>query len=291
MTMPTKDTKLVEAFLSEFVKKLPKKEIDFILLFGSAARGEFRAGISDIDLIIQVRREGSVSRVEKHAEKIFWELDKKHGTRLAEVCSTRREDVFSTFEKKVKLYKPFEVLGPKDIDWKAGKIQSDALGPFAVIAPVNQFAKKVKKEGKVLYGRDILEEIAFRDTVMDKMRSLLLPYYLSIFGLMIFFLSNEKGLRYSIKAVLYAIDDQISVIGLDYARSTSLNMRILRCELGQYYSVRLAKEALYAKKNFEKISKEWGFMDKLAFCAQAPFYIFYNNLLSLLGYLRRLFGL
>ena len=72
--MPTKDSEHIDAFLKEFISGLTKEfpqEIDFILLFGSAARGEFKAGISDVDLIIQLKKKQLVSKVEKSAERIF----------------------------------------------------------------------------------------------------------------------------------------------------------------------------------------------------------------------------
>ena len=65
-----------------------------------------------------------------------------------------------------------------------------------------------------------------------------------------------------------------------YAKMTHLNMMLIRYEIGELYSVRLAKEALYAKRNFERIRKEWSYIDKVAFCMQAPLYIAYNNLMS-----------
>ncbi|MBI5252840.1 MAG: nucleotidyltransferase domain-containing protein [Euryarchaeota archaeon] len=47
------DQKLVMDFLEEFALKLAAAHnIDFILLFGSAARGEWKRGISDVDVII-----------------------------------------------------------------------------------------------------------------------------------------------------------------------------------------------------------------------------------------------
>lgn len=287
--MPTKDSELISAFLKEFTSRLTKEfpeEIDFILLFGSAARGEFKAGISDVDLIIQVRKKRSVEKVEEFAEKIFWTLDTKHGTRLREVCSTKREGLFSLLEKEVKLYKPFEVLGPDDIKWQEGKITSPGLGAFAVIAPIHQFAKKVKSEGRILYGRNILDEIRIEEHFFENLKAITLPYALSLLGLPVSVIFPDKGLKYSLKAVLYSVDNQISVLDAAYARTASLNMKILRAELGNMYSIRLAREAIHAKRNFDRIKKDWSYIDKVAFCAQAPIYIFYNNMLSLISYLR-----
>ncbi len=284
--MATKDSESVNTLLREFVKKLTARfpgEIDFILLFGSAARGEFRAGTSDIDMIIQVKRNRSAGKVERYAEKLLWELDKKHKTRLQEVCSTKRDDILSILEKKVGLYKPFEVLGPDDIRWSEGKIVGKKLGTFVALAPVYQFAKKVKQEGRILYGRNILDEILIKESVVDIIKAFIVPYIISSLAFPLSFIMPDRALRYSIKAVLYAVDEQMALLETSYAQRKFLRIRILRAQLGKYYSTRLAKEALYAKRNFQKIIEEWGYVDKIAFCFQAPFYILYNNFLSFIG--------
>jgi len=287
--MATSDTKLVDAFLDECVRKLVKgypDEIDFILLFGSAARGEVRAGTSDVDLIIQLKRKRSMAKFDRFAEKVFWELDRKHKTRLAEVCSTKRGDVFGVLEKQVKLYKPFEVLGPEEIKWSEGRIESKDLGPFAVIAPIHHFAKKIKHEGKILYGRDIRKEIMIKESLSDGLRAILIPYLLSLIAVPISLFLPGKALKYSTKAVLYSVDGQVTLLAASEAKRTPFKMKVLRAELGDMYSIRLAKEALFAKMHSDRMGKEWSYIDKVAFCFQAPIYIAYNNILSFFGWLR-----
>lgn len=189
-------------------------------------------------------------------------------------------------EKQAKLYKPFEVIGPKDIGWKEGKIASPGLGAFALIAPIYQFAKKLKQEGKILYGRDILAEICIKQSLFDKMKAITVPYLLSIAALPISLVMPNRGLKYSIKAILYSADSQIEVLEQSYGRTSFLNTKILRAELGELYSIRLAREAMHAKRDYDRIKKEWSYIDKAAFCFQAPVYIFYNTLLSLISALR-----
>jgi predicted nucleotidyltransferase len=284
--MASKDMKHVNAFLAEFVKKLAKEyrdEMDFVLLFGSAARGEFKAGTSDVDLIIQLKHRRSLGKFERYAEKIFWELDTKHGTRLSEVCSTKKGDFFGILEKQVKLYKPFEVLGPNEINWSEGRIETNKLGAFAVIAPINHFAKKLKKEGKVLYGRNITKEIKVTESLVDSLKAILIPFVLSLLATQFTIFLPEKALKYSIKAVLYSVDGQVTLLEASDARRTPFKMKVLRAELGELYSIRLAKEALYVRIHFERAMKEWSYIDKVVFCYQAPIYILYNNLLSITG--------
>jgi len=288
--MLTKDTELINTFLSDFTRRLISrfpKEIDFILLFGSAARGEFRAGVSDVDIIVQVKKNDSVAGVRDYANEIFWELDSRHGTRLREVCSTKKDDFLGGLEENVNLYKPFEVIGPNDINWAQGKITGPALGPFAAIAPIYQFAKKIKREGKILYGRNIINEIACKGSLSDKLKGIAIPYLLSAIALSLSVFIPTRALKYSIKSVLYSVDGQIAILDAAYAKTSALNTSILRTELGDFYSSRLAREALYAKRNFDRVSKEWSYADKVAFCFQTPVYIAYNNLLSLLAFVRK----
>jgi len=288
--MASKDMALVEAFLSGFVKGLAKEfpdDIDFILLFGSAARGEFRAGTSDVDLIIQLKRKRSMARLERFAEKLFWELDRKHGTKLAQVCSTKRGDLLGEAEEKVKLYKPFEVLAPGEINWSEGRIEARGLGAFAVIAPIHQFARKLKAEGKILYGRDIRKEIRIQGSLIEDLKTVFIPYALSLTALPLCLILPAKALKYSIKAVLYSVDSQLTILTSSDVKRTPFKMKMLRSELGELYSVRLAKEALYARINWDKAMREWTYIDKVAFCLQAPVYISYNNLLSLARMLGR----
>ena len=284
--MTTKDTLLINDFLKDFTKALVNqypRDVDFILVFGSAAKGEFKAGISDVDIIIQLKREKNRRVFEKYAEGLFWKLDEKHHTKLKQVCSTGRADVFGLFEKELKLYKPFEVLGPKDIDWKAGKIVSGKLATFATVAPLTRFAKRVKREGKILYGRNILEEINPPSSLVDDVKSIFIPYALSIFAVPLSLIMPNKALGYSLKAVLYAVSEQVELVDDEPGKYIYLKMRILRSALGNFYSVRLTKEAIHAKKNFAKIKKEWSYVDKVAFCLQAPIYISYNMLMAIIG--------
>ncbi|HIH22240.1 TPA: nucleotidyltransferase domain-containing protein [Candidatus Micrarchaeota archaeon] len=287
MRIATKDNVRVIAFLSEFTSVLTSKfpkGIDFILLFGSAARGEFRAGISDVDLIIQVKNESDMEMIETYSESVFWKLDEKYKTRLAEICSTKQSDIFGSVEKSVKLYKPFEVIGPNHIDWKNCSITTPSLGVLASIAPAYQFAKKIKAEGKIIYGRNMLSEITVPFSFIDKIKGAVIPILISIASILVCLPFPDKGLKYGLKAVLYSVDDQLYIIDSDYKKKAALNLHLLRSELGEYGSVRLAKEALYAKKNFDQIKKEWTYADKISFCGQALIFILYNNLLSFLRF-------
>lgn len=281
MVNPPEFKGFIKNFVDNLTKKYPK-EIDFILLFGSAARGEFEAGISDVDLIIQIKNKKDKKKIEKYAEKIFWKYDKKHKTGFEKVCSspallqssskpkskglqlksknfngplnevqlvvlTPKQEtlrLFSSVENQIKLYKPFEVIVKGEIDWKSGEIRELGLKGWAVIAPVQQFAKKIKSEGIILYGKDILEEIEVKNTLFDKIKGAFVPQIISKFSFFVSIFFPNKGLKYAIKAVLYSIDDQLFMIEKEYKNKSSLNMKLLRYELGEGYSIRLFKKKI-----------------------------------------------
>lgn len=205
----------VDAFLQEFVDKLTKaygSEIDFILLFGSAARGEFILGKSDVDLIIQVKSDRDVKDIEKLAESIFWRLDEQHGMHFREFVSTGDggsilEDAVKLMEKQARLYKPFEVFGPDDIDWSHGRIRRLDLLPGAVlVASQLTLFYKMKHEGKILYGRDIRPEINPRFTAWEKLKAIWTPQSLALAAVILSPLLPRKAVGYATKAIFYEVE-------------------------------------------------------------------------------------
>lgn len=210
----------VEAFLQEFVDELTKAygiEIDFILLFGSSARGEFILGKSDVDLIIQVKSDIAVKDVETFAEKVFWKLDEKHGMQLEEVASTAAgesiiEEAVKFMEKQARLYKPFEVFGPDDIDWSCGKIKRLDLLPGAVlVASQLTLFYKMKHEGKILYGRDVRPKINPRFTAWEKLKAIWIPQSLAFAAVILSPLLPKKAVGYATKALFYELES-VSIV-------------------------------------------------------------------------------
>jgi len=211
----TQDQKIVESFLRDFVRKLAKRyrdEIDFIILYGSAARGEFIKGVSDVDLTIQLKREKSVPAVKKHAEKIFWELDKKHKTQFKKVCSVKKPKkimgkIISQFEKHTGIYVPIFVFGPDDIDWKNGRYLKKGYKLGAkIFAPSASVFYALKREGKILYGRDIRPYIKPKITLWERFKTIMVPFWLSWGAAAIVNFSHKKAVKNASKAILYEID-------------------------------------------------------------------------------------
>ena len=211
----TPDQQKADSFLEDFVGQLARfcgSDIDFILLFGSTARGEFILGKSDVDLVIQVKSDGAVQRVEQFAEPLFWRLDEKHGMHFRRLVSTGEAGSFleaavKWLEKQARLYKPFEVFGPDDIDWRAGKVKRLDLLPGAVlVASQLTLFYKMKHEGKILLGRDIRPEIQPRFSGWEKLKAIWVPQSIALAAIILALPLPQKAVAYAIKALFYEVD-------------------------------------------------------------------------------------
>lgn len=211
----TADQEKADLFLKEFVSELSKsmgEDIDFILLFGSAARGEFILGKSDVDLIIQTRSDAAVRRVERFAESLFWQLDEKHGMQFEKVLSTGAsegilEGSIKFLEKQARLYKPFEVFGPNDIDWSEGLIKRLDLLPGAIlVASQLTLLYKMKYEGKILFGRDIRPEINPRFTWWERLKAIMVPQSIAFASLILAVILPQKATGLAVKSLFYEVE-------------------------------------------------------------------------------------
>lgn len=309
--MPS-DQQLVESFLSEFVSSLSQKhpvDIDFILLFGSAARGEWRKGVSDIDLIIQVT--SGKNGIKRDAEKIFWELDSKLGTMFDEVCSIAKrdgmEDSLSRLESRTKLYVPFEVVGPGEIDWEKAKINSPLGFAADLMGPKSLLFLKMKTEGKILCGRDVRPLIPARAGFFERLKAVLIPQHLALLALLISPVMPKAALRRAFKAVLYSVDASLFFLGRPLGGAADKAISDLREELkgrvvvkydfGQSKVERafgydlesnldfsIVREALRLKYGFAQGSSRFGRRRACRFCLRSLLFVIRLNLFVYLKY-------
>ncbi|HNX40136.1 MAG TPA: nucleotidyltransferase domain-containing protein [Methanothrix sp.] len=209
------DQQKAEAFLKEFADEISRAygdEIDFILLFGSAARGEFVLGKSDVDLVIQVKSQHSLADVERFASQLFWRMDEKHGTQFKRVvstgfCSGFLEGFLKRLEKQARLYKPFEVFGPGDIIWQEGKIRRpDLLPGAALVASQLALFYKMKHEGKILLGRDIRPEIQPCFSRWESLKAIWVPQSIAAASIILAPLHPQKAAAYAVKALFYEVE-------------------------------------------------------------------------------------
>ena len=275
--MKSKDQELVERFLKEFIKKVTSlygEKIDFILLFGSAARGEWKRGVSDVDLIIQLKAGNLKEDVFKEAEEIFWSLDKKYDTKFKEVCSIKRPEKIDIngairfAERQVRLYVPFEVIGPGEIDWNECDFYNPMfrVGAFLVF-PKSMFFLKVKAEGKILFGRSILKKMRPSLSWWDVSKILLNPYHLSVLSVLIVLFSPDFAIKHAIKAILYGIESVLIFLERPIVTSsTKAYERVKRIIDNKYIDWSIVEEAFDLKYDWEERVKELSHWDKIVFC-------------------------
>lgn len=296
------DKKRIENFLKDFSFRLSKKfgkDIDFILLFGSAARGEWKRGISDIDLIIQARNQKEVKEIEKKAEEIFWNLDKKHNTKFKEVCSIgKKRDPITQFLSQTKLYVPFQVFGPNDISWSRGEIvKKDLIIAAKLVACQSMIFQNMKNEGKILYGRDITKEIDIKVDWWEKIKALLVPFYIACFSILISLILPKTALKLADKSVIYSIGSTFFFLDKPLGKSLKRNTKkiekeikdwndyklnffleneldfLLRFDYYKLVNLNLAKKAIRIKYNWAEESKKFNRWEVLKFCTRSLLFV------------------
>ena len=217
----SEDQQIIDKFLVELTEKVATTygdHIDFIILFGSAARGEFKRGVSDIDLVIQLKDGEKFKQVEDLATEVFWQLDKKYHTEFEKVLSTvKSKDIVDGWFKKVEetghLYVPIFVFPPGWIDWEKGRF-TRPLWRSAAIFFIHQafILKRFKEEGKILWGRDIRPYIHPNINFWERWKAIQIPFWISLFSILILPISRQKALKYSTKAVLYELDSALDFV-------------------------------------------------------------------------------
>jgi predicted nucleotidyltransferase len=271
------DQRLVEAFLEEFARKLASLcDIDFILLFGSAARGEWKKGISDVDMVIQAVRQEDKERIREVAEKLFWEFDDKYGTEFRKVCSIAAEEGDSALERVVKkgqstarLYTPFEVLGPEDVDWERGELKSSFLKlGVELVAPKYLLFTKMKVEGRVIYGGDITRVINPRVNWFDRAKAILVPHHLSFFSVLLSPFSPRMTVRLAIKSAIYSVESCLYYLKKPVGRGIPTAMAELEREIGgnrwvDVQHIRKLYELKYSKHAKQEFSRFEAFVISL----------------------------
>ena len=217
----SEDQQIIDKFLIELTEEVATTygdHIDFIILFGSTARGEFKRGISDIDLVIQLKDDAKLKQVEDFATEVFWQLDKKYDTQFEKVLSTvKSKDIVDGWFKKVEetghLYVPIFVFPPGWIDWERGRF-TRPLWRSAAIFFIHQafILKRFKEEGKILWGRDIRPYIHPNINFWERWKAIQIPFWISLFSVLILPISRQKALKYSVKAILYELDSALDFV-------------------------------------------------------------------------------
>lgn len=228
-------------FLSDFVDGLTAKypdEIAYILLSGSAARGDFVKGRSDIDIIVKTKERSSVWPVLVSADELFWKLDERHGMNQRALFEQKADHQLVSFSKPGSYaVTVFESIPQKSIRSYFNLLHKELM------------RARSKPHMRILYGRESGSKLVYEDPF-----SLLITYSLaiSLLAMPVFIIAPSRAYRSSLRAVTFTFDIYLK---------------------GSGWKGRSAREAFEAK-----IRPGKGYLAMAAFCLKAPFLILACNL-------------
>jgi hypothetical protein len=262
--MPKGDNAALDAFLDDFVRGItaayPDK-IDCILLSGSAARGDFQIGESDIDLHIILKDEGDVAEVERTASSLFWGLNRRHGLKLVRSYGRKLAGGFSFLAGQAPMAaRPFYVMGPGG--WRL-KLRPP-LSITSILGLEQQLMRGRIRNGKVLFGRNVMEAPEILEIASER-RHFTYDFLVTFAILPLFILAPDRVLKRCANGILFTFDDRYQEIRrLSGGRAQGP---------GVPRSLSLAILAFRLKADFAGESAKMGILGKFWFCIRTPLYI------------------
>jgi hypothetical protein len=207
----------MQAIIRNFTKDLRwtveksefRKSILSIVLLGSAAKGEFIKGESDIDFIVIVRNNSDKRPVTKFMNCTLTKLNEKHHLGLEETCLNRKKydniilNMLIKIESATFFGTQFYVISTSDYDFVKNKISDPRLWFIATfLLPINQFLLNVKDTGITVYGKDFMKLLNVKLTFPDKIKIIAEQYLILIGSSLILPFNPKLALKNALKASL-----------------------------------------------------------------------------------------
>jgi predicted nucleotidyltransferase len=253
----------INSFLSDFVEQLTEVhpgEIDYIVLYGSVPRGDFRMGESDIDLMVGVKNQNDREDVERACAKLFWELDEKYRLGMQNLAVKKNSERINDLGSSGYKDKPVLVLH-QSVLINSERSLFSAFEFFHGFR--NSLARHIQIYGRVLYGRDELKKLEAELASESPLRTLFTYHFFVSLAVWPFFpFAPDKMLKRSIRTILTSFEHKLN-------------------SKEDAWFTHLAKDSLEAKVHFEKVRNEWPLAKKAAFCFLAPVSIIRMNLVML----------
>ena len=164
--------KQFEQFLNELTHTILKEygeRIFSLVLYGSFARRKAKQG-SDLDILIQLQ-DGVPKEIGAGINELLIAIDKKH-----------RLDVSWTLRVPLlrHIHPPIIILGYREINWASGVFDNPNLRWTIALSVGSKslFFCSLKKQGRVLYGTNVLDQIQVNIGLLDWLVSYLMyPFY------------------------------------------------------------------------------------------------------------------
>lgn len=227
------------------------EEIVSIALFGSATTKEWTRGKSDIDFIVIIKHRSMKRRIGESLDKIILKLDRKYALLLSRTCSSYKKvsnpllNLLLKVENSLFFGQPFFVLSLDQIDFENGRI-SDTRIRFVttVFDSLSIFVAKMRETGVVIHGSNIIDQLKFSPTKIDKILAAIAPVWIIVMSLLSFPVNKILALNHSIKATIWACEDVLFAFDLPLA-SASRELETLERVFSQYNQMDFS----HAKKN------------------------------------------
>jgi len=262
-----------EAFLKDFTSQLESRvpqKVDYILLGGSAARGDFQIGRSDMDLIVVVKKDADVQAVKDAAFALFSELDRKHGMMLREAQDRKnaeriigagrvgprrpqgRQGVSGLVPGQD--YPPFMVVGPSTP-------KNYASDFFSSLDHLHGFSKSLRSSGrmsmKVIYGKPPQKQGAAKGPIVENPGIVTYDLLSAAAMIPLSLISPSRAFQRSLRAVFFSFEG-------DIIRGIPLPL--------------FALEAVYMKRHIMSAGPAVSYPEKVLFCLAAPIHILAHNI-------------
>ncbi|MBI2579234.1 MAG: nucleotidyltransferase domain-containing protein [Candidatus Aenigmarchaeota archaeon] len=286
----------IQHFLFDLKKEIKKsavrKDIVSVILIGSAARGDWVRGKSDVDFLVVAKSGKEKRKVSSFFRKALDKLNKKHDLRLEDSCTDEKKFHNAILNAVLKLESgflfgvPFYVISQEDFDLVKKKISDRKIWfMMTFVASLSSFLKNIKETGKVVYGADLVREIKeSRLSFFDHVKIFLVPYYILALG----FLSLHDGktaMNHAIKACLLEADDELLLLERHLGSYDKDEHAYERIFSRLPYNIEHLKKCVEYRKNFAGINPK--FFGTLSFLFHSFFFILTSHLFYLLNLVKR----
>lgn len=240
--------KFMRSFVADFRKAVEnsnyKDDIVSVVLFGSAARGSFVKGHSDVDIIVITKDGRSKEEIQDYMRSLVSRLNKKHNLFLEKTCSDEKKfnnAVLNTVLRMESFFLwgvPIYVLPQTEFDLVKKRVKDPKIWVLVeFLGSLNQFLASLKNTAVTIYGENLIKEI--RDvnlSMFDRVKLTLQPYYLLFLSLLIVAFDARLAMRHAIKACLMESES---------------DLMWLNEKIGSYQKDEHLYEKLFTGKDFE----------------------------------------
>lgn len=204
----------LNTFLSDLKQALRKSavknKIISVILYGSAARGEFVRGASDIDLIVITKSKNNKEKIGKFIDNTIKRLNKKHDMKLKQ--SLARADTKNPISKLVAYFAySITILSKDEIDLENKRVTEPRIWLITFIIPLSSFLYKIKQYGRTIHGKDLIRDMKIKISWSDRLKMVIYPYLMGSVALLSFLINPDFALKLCIKATLNEMENQLFI--------------------------------------------------------------------------------